>query len=467
MIFSSYRFIFVFLPIVCGVYALLNTLKLRTVSKVWLVLASLYFYSQGSQAFVPIFLFTIVFNFIIGHSILKIKESNIWIRRLILSIGILENLFLLGYYKYAYFIVDNYNRITSSSYTLHKIILPIGISFFTFQLIAYIVDCYKGQAKSYSFLDYLLFITFFPQLIVGPIVHHSDMVVQFEEEKNFHLNKELIVLGLFTFIIGIGKKILIADPLIVYAQSYYNGAASGFFESWTAVLSYTFAYYFDFSGYGDMAIGIGLLFNIHLPINFNSPYKARNFADFWKRWNITLSNFLNDYVFKSVYKFGDRAFKLFLGVMVTFVVSGLWHGAGWHFVAWGLVNGVFVCMAYVMILNNKALPFPIAWAITFMGVLLSRVLFDSHNLSQAMGVYKQMFQLPESFLSQGKTFLASDIYILLLIVLSAMITFGFKNTNELTEDFKPSLKTAIWAGGILSLSLFRMGEVSSFLYFQF
>jgi len=475
MIFSSYKFIFLFLPITFVGYGIFRKFQQHKMAKFWLALASLYFYSQGSMAFLPYFVFTILFNYLIGLGILKMKDEKYKKFKLpILILGLAENLALLGYYKYSHFILDNVNNVAGTSYTLNNIILPIGISFFTFQLIAYIVDCYKEQAKYYSFLDYLLFITFFPQLIVGPIVHHSEMVVQFEDKSKFSFDSKMFMLGVFTFLIGVGKKILIADPLITYAQSYYNNViATGFFESWTAVVSYTFAYYFDFSGYGDMAIGIGLLFNIKLPVNFNSPYKARNFAEFWKRWNITLSQFLNDYIFKSVYKFGDRAWKLFLAVLITFVVSGIWHGAGWHFIAWGIVNGIFVCCAYMMILNYKELPFPIAWGLTFGGVLLTRVLFDSHNISQAILVYKRMFdfkwivQAPSMFLEKGMAFATQEAGILALIVVSGIIAFGFKNTQEITEDFEPKAINAIYVAVIFTLALFKMNEVSNFLYFQF
>lgn len=466
MIFSSYKFIFLFLPIVFIVYGILRKFKKHEISKFWLVISSLYFYSQGSKEFLPFFLFTILANYIVGLSILKIKNKKL--KLFVLIIGLVENLALLGYYKYSQFILENVNTLAGTSYILNKVILPIGISFFTFQLIAYIVDCYKGKAKKYSFVDYMLFITFFPQLIVGPIVHHSEMVVQFEDESKFKFDSNLFMLGLFTFIIGVGKKIIIADPLIIYAQNYYNGLGElGFFHSWTAVFSYTFAYYFDFSGYGDMAIGIGLFFNIKLPINFNSPYKARNFADFWKRWNITLSQFLNDYVFKSIYKFGDRAWKLFLAVLVTFIVSGIWHGAGYHFIAWGIVNGIFVCIAYVMILNRWKLPFIIAWFITFSGIVLSRVLFDSYNISQSIIVYKRMFTLPSEFIVTMKLFIENEYKILIVIIIASIITFAFKNSQEMTKDFKPSYKNAIFIAIIFTIALFKMNEVSSFLYFQF
>lgn len=474
MIFSSYRFIFLFLPITFAVYSILRKYKIYEISKLWLVLASLFFYAQGSKKFFPFFVATMVFNYCVGMLIIKYASKKPITAKLLLAAGLIENIGLLGYFKYSNFFIENVNRFTGSSFSLLNIMLPIGISFFTFQLIAFLADSYKGEARKYSFLDFLVFITYFPQLIVGPIVHHSDIITQLENKETYLFNPDNLMKGIFLFSAGCAKKILIADPLINFAQGFYSTTGmGGFFEAWTAVLAYTFAYYFDFSGYGDMAVGLGLMFNIKLPFNFDSPYKARNFAEFWRKWNITLSTFLNDYVFKLVYKFGDRAGKLFLAVMITFIVSGIWHGAGWHFIFWGAVNGILVCLAYFMLLNSKKLPFPVAWALTFAGAILTRVLFDSSSMTQALNVYKSMFNIKPAFsdlhlfLSNGLSFLSTNLITVLLIVISAVICFGARNTGEISEEFKPDFKYAAFAAVLLTLSLFRMGTVSNFLYFQF
>jgi D-alanyl-lipoteichoic acid acyltransferase DltB (MBOAT superfamily) len=474
MIFSSYRFIFLFLPITFAVYSILRKYKFYEISKLWLVLASLFFYAQGSKKFFPFFVATLFFNYFIGTLIIKYIPKKPAIAKLLLAAGLIENLGLLAYYKYTNFFIENVNRFTGSSFLPLNIVLPIGISFFTFQLIAFLVDSYKGEARKYSFINFLVFVTYFPQLIVGPIVHHNDIITQLENEKIYIFNPDNLIKGIFLFSVGCAKKILIADPLISFAQDFYSTTGiGGFFESWTAVLAYTFAYYFDFSGYGDMAVGLGLMFNIILPFNFDSPYKARNFAEFWRKWNITLSTFLNDYVFKLIYRFGDRAGKLFLAVMVTFVVSGIWHGAGWHFIFWGIANGILVCMAYLMLLNSKQLPFPVAWALTFAGSILVRVLFDSNSMTQAFNVYKSMFNIKPAFadihlfLSNGLNFINANLVTVLLIVISAVICFGARNTREISEEFKPEFKYAALAAVLLTLSLFRMGSVSNFLYFQF
>lgn len=323
-------------------------------------------------------------------------------------------------------------------------------------------------------MDFCVYAVFFPMLIVGPIVHYNPVASQLEDSSTYKINKDNIAKGLFLLSIGCAKKILIADPLIALAQNYYqNPVPSGFFNSWFAVLAYTFAYYFDFSGYGDMAVGIGLFFNIKLPFNFNSPYKSRNFAEFWKRWNITLSTFLYDHVFKSIYKFGDRLGKLILGIMVTFLVSGIWHGAGWHFVVWGLVNGIFVCISNIAILKSKRLPWFLAWALTFAGILLTRVLFDAQNTDQAVRVLKvlvdirPLFNDTRAFLASGLAYVQGHVHEILVLLASAVICFGAKNSMEMTEDFPLNTKTAVFAAVLFTFSVFMMGSVSDFLYFQF
>ena len=281
MIFTTYKF-FIFLIIVLSVYRLLNYLKFIPIAKIWLILASFYFYAQGAREFLPFFIGSVFFNYIIGSTLIVTEDKRN--RKFLLTLGLIQNLGLLGYFKYANFFVENYNLITKSNVELGRIILPIGISFFTFQLIAYLVDCYRGETKEYSVIDYLLFITFFPQLIVGPIVHHKDIVPQFESSQQSKFNKENFFLGLFIFSIGCAKKVMLADPLTTYAKAFFvNVGDFSTLDAWLSSLSYTLSYYFDLSGYADMAIGMGLLFNVRLPENFNSPYKARNFRDYWQR----------------------------------------------------------------------------------------------------------------------------------------------------------------------------------------
>jgi len=466
MIFSSYKFIFVFFPVVYIVYNLLRKAEKPILMKCWLVLASLFFYGYGDFRFFPILVFTAIFNFII--SVLLQRTEKKIPKVVLLVLGLVENLGLLFYFKYHNFFFENVNALIGSEFTLRSIILPLGISFYTFQLISYIVDSYKGEAKGYNFIDYMVFVTFFPQLIVGPVVSHEDIMPQLKKKNLLNIESKNIMLGILLFAIGCFKKTVIADPLITHAAAFYNAEeVSGIINAWSAVIAYTFAYYFDFSGYIDMALGLGRMFNIELPQNFNSPYKARNFADFWRRWNMTVSGFLNDKIFRNIFHFGNGVIKLVIATLITFIVSGLWHGAGWHYVWWGVANGVLVCFANIMTLHRKSLPFPLAWTLTFFFSMLVRVLFDALSTTQAIEVYKLMFTPVSDFGMQLTEYVSANSNIIVLIILSAIITFGFKNTNEIAEEFEPKAKYAVFAAALMAVSLFCMGQVSNFLYFQF
>lgn len=472
MIFSSYKFI-LFLAIVFTGYHLLNRYKHYSVSKLWLVLASFYFYAQGSMKFLPYFIATVFFNYTVGTLIVQQKSKNT--KKFLFAIGLIENLALLGYFKYAGFFLENVNAVFSTGFEIKNIILPIGISFFTFQLIAFIVDCYRGNTEEYSIINYLLFITFFPQLIVGPIVHHKDITPQFENTENMKLNIDNVLLGLFIFAIGCSKKVMLADPLTSFAKTFFADVTAGsFWQAHFGVLSYTLSYYFDLSGYADMAIGLGLLFNITLPQNFNSPYKARNFQDYWRRWHITLSKFLSDYVFRTVFKKGDSSAKYYLAVMTTFLVSGFWHGSAWRFVLWGLINGVLVCAANYMTRSNKSMPWFLAWFLTFIGVVGTRILFVASSTKEAIFVIKKLVNI-NVFSGWSKTAILGDLidyiainsYPIALLLIAMGIAFFAKNTTEIVKKFQFSYKYAIITGILIILSLVQMSNVADFLYFQF
>ena len=475
MIFSTYRFIFLFLPVTFFGYFILNRFRYYSVAKIWLIIASLYFYGQGSPAFFPFFLASITGNYIIGTAMTRMEGSQTIQRKILLGIGLAGNIGLLGYYKYTDFFIENYNLLTGSDYALKHIVLPIGISFFTFQLIAFLVDSYRGETKQYDIINYLLFITFFPQLIVGPIIHHGEIVPQFEDERNLKLNYDNLAKGLFLFSIGCAKKILLADPMTTNAQSFFNSVPSNpdLLLTWFSSIEYTISYYFDLSGYADMAIGLGLMFNIHIPQNFDSPYKARNFQDYWRRWHITLSRFLSTYIFRSVYKKDCKWRNYYIATMVTFLVSGFWHGAGWTFVVWGLVNGFFVCVASWMKRKGWSLPAWLAYPLTAVGVILARVLFVSSSFTDARNVYKGM--LNYASLGTGLSAVLSSVWNFvkwhkssgLILVIGIIICWFLPNSKKMTEKFRPSLWTALYAGGLMLICVMHMNKVVQFLYFQF
>lgn len=473
MIFSTYTFILLFLPITFFGYRMLSLMNNSLYAKIWLVIASLYFYAQGSGKFFYIFTFIVLFNYVIGTMI--VRSSGPMLRRLLLGVGLFENIATLAYYKYTNFFLENLNAVSGHSYSLKNIILPIGISFFTFQLISFLVDCYRRKVEQFSLVNYLVFITFFPQLVVGPIVHHSDIIPQLEERQQRLFHSENFMRGVFLFSMGCAKKIALADPLTAFAQGFYSDVASAdSITAWLAVIGYTFSYYFDLSGYADMAIGIGLMFNIRLPSNFNSPYKARNFRVYWQRWHITLSRFLSDYIFRGIYKKGRGSFNFYFAVMVTFFVSGMWHGAGWTFILWGILNGGFVCASHFMYRNKIALPFALAWTLTFIGIIATRILFVSTDLPHAGEVLKALFQFHE-FAGLGAMGIAKEIviyiayhlYTCVLLLIAACIIYFAKNSEQILDRFKPNFRYALATACLLVLSLSQMTTVSDFLYFQF
>jgi len=342
MLFSTYEFIFLFLPVTFFGYFYLNKKRLTTASKAWLVVTSLFFYSWWNVAYLPLILVSMLFNYVVGSSLSEGGQSKKRPpRKLILTFGIISNVALLAYFKYADFLIENLNYIPDVQVDALNLALPLAISFFTFQQIAYLVDSYKLETKEYDFLNYAVFVSFFPQLIAGPIVHHKEMMPQFDNNRSKIINYQNVLMGLFIFSIGLFKKVVIADSLAVWVSSGFDVATTlNFFEAWAVSLSYTFQLYFDFSGYVDMAIGLGLLFNIKLPINFNSPYKATNIQDFWRRWHMTLSRFLRDYVYIPLG--GNRVgpFRVYFNLLATFVIGGIWHGAGWTFIFWGFLHGM-------------------------------------------------------------------------------------------------------------------------------
>lgn len=438
-------------------------------------MGAMFFYAWGDPRFAPVLGITVVFNYLVAEGIKRCRAPKNKVGAVfLLVLAVVENLGLLFYFKYVNFFLYNINYLAGTDYFIANIILPLGISFYTFQILSYVVEVFRGETEDFTFTEFCLFVTFFPQLIVGPVVRHNEFLPQIQAEGVNRLNKANILLGIVLFSIGCAKKIILADPLILHAQTFYNVLGNGdFFQAWGAVFAYTFAYYFDFSGYIDMALGLGLFFNIKLPINFNSPYKARNFSDFWQRWNITISRFFEDYIFHNIFHFGNGFGRLILATMATFLVSGIWHGAGWHFIFWGLANGVLVVCAYVMRLKGKEMPFFWAWALTFFFTLLVRVLFDSNNMTQAIAVYKTMFDLgalfsdPSAFWSAGLSYLKDNVTVMVLMAVSAVICFFAKNSNEIARDFSPKWQYAVFAGVLLTISLFHMTGVSQFLYFQF
>ncbi|PXA56702.1 MBOAT family O-acyltransferase [Pseudomonas aeruginosa] len=396
MIFSSAAFILVYLPIVFFVYFALNKFRLIPVGKIWLVSASIFFYGYWSVDYIPLLIASILFNFTVGclispsSSIVSIRSY----RKPILALSIATNLALLGYFKYANFFIENLNAATGTALNLHEIVLPLGISFYTFTQIAFLVDSYRGEAKEYDLINYALFVTFFPHLIAGPILHHKEMMGQFRSRWTWAIRYRNIFTGMLIFSIGLFKKVIIADTFAVWADAgFSSGANHDFFSSWATSLSYTFQLYFDFSGYCDMAIGAALLFNIWLPINFNSPYKALDIQDFWRRWHMTLSRYLRDYLYIPLGGNRCSSSRVYFNLMATFVLGGLWHGASWMFVIWGALHGGALVIHRFWKNLGMSMPAPLAWIVTFLFVNVAWVFFRATSMQDAMTILGGMVDI--------------------------------------------------------------------------
>jgi len=345
MLFHSPEFLFLFLPLALAGFLLCGRMAGAGAALGWLLLASLFFYAWWNPPYLLLLLASILANHLIGRR-LQARPSRLW-----LAVGVAGNLAVIGYYKYAAFALSSLSALGGFDLEAHAVLLPLGISFFTFQQIAYLVDSHRGRVRGGGLRDYALFVTFFPQLIAGPIVHHREVMPQFRRPGLFAWDPERLALGLGIFIAGLFKKVIIADGMARYANPVFDAAQAGgwpsLFEAWGGTLAYGFQLYFDFSGYSDMAVGLALLFGIRLPVNFLSPYQATSIIDFWKRWHITLSRFLRDYLYIPLGGGRRGALRRHLNLMITMLLGGLWHGAGWTFVAWGALHGLYLMVNHL------------------------------------------------------------------------------------------------------------------------
>ena len=351
MLFNSYPFVFVFLPLVLAGFAVLTRWRSRTATLAFLIVASLAFYAWWNWRFLGLLLFSILFNFALGRRLQRRASERgapVAPARRLLALGIAVNVGLLGYFKYRNFLVDTVGMAVGTDWALPPIVLPLAISFFTFEQITYLVDAYHGDTGEYDFLGYALFISFFPHLIAGPIVRFKELVPQFSSRSTFVFSHENVARGLFIFAIGLFKKVMIADTFSPWVAPIFDRAPVVVFsDAWGATLAFALQLYFDFSGYTDMAIGLALMLNVVLPENFDSPYQARSIIDFWRRWHMTLSNFLRDYLYIPLGGGRRGEARRYANLFITMLLGGLWHGASWTFVLWGGLHGAYLAINHL------------------------------------------------------------------------------------------------------------------------
>ena len=491
MLFNSYTFFLGFLPIVFGLYFIIAHYSRPKFARCFLVFSSLFFYGFWNISYLALLAGSIGFNFLVSKKLIATSSnsSSLAFRRRLLIFGLATNLALLGYFKYTNFFIENMNAVFGSNIHFAEIALPLAISFFTLQQIAYLVDSYEGLVNNESFLNYSLFVVFFPQLIAGPIVHHKQMMPQFLDGGNNRLNLSNVSLGLSIFSIGLFKKIILADTFAVWASAGFDDALElNFLESWATSLSYTFQLYFDFSGYCDMAIGAALLFNIRLPINFNSPLRATGMIEFWKRWHMTLTSFITTYIYTPIVRsFNHLTFhKMMIATIIAFLISGLWHGASWMFVIFGFLHGFGVVINHYWKSKVKLkLPKILSWFIFFNYLNITFVYFRATSLDHAHKIILSMFNidnlvLPLMLEKWAGPLLPSEVNFggfltnvkggpdtVFWIFLGFLIILIPKNSMKIRDEFVLSKYTSLISSVLFFVAALYAAKQSEFLYFNF
>lgn len=471
MLFNSYLFVVLFLPATMILHRTLCRLGALQAAIWWLGLMSLVFYAAWRFEYIWLLLFSIAFNFLAGHWILRQEGGR---RRLSTALAVAVNLAILVYFKYTDFLVASARDIGLTSMTPLGVLLPIGVSFFTFTQIAYIVDCGRGRSERYPFSDYLLFVTFFPHLVAGPILQHQAVIPQFRRRAFLGFNSKRTYFGLLFFSLGVFKKVIVADSLSPWVGTLFGRAHElNFTEAWLAALLYTFQLYFDFSGYSEMAYGLALLLNVRIPVNFNSPYKSRSIIEFWRRWHMSLSAFLRNYLYVPLGGNRKGEARRMVNIMFTMLLGGLWHGAGWTFAIWGGLHGAYIVINHLWRRTGIVLPSPAAWLITFVTVVVGWVFFRAASLGDATAILTTMTGLKSGphglAVGPGAVIASSETIAALLssvIGLTLWCVFA-PNVRQVIVCAWRRYTFCLFAALLFLIAFLNMSRYSEFLYFQF
>jgi alginate O-acetyltransferase complex protein AlgI len=490
MFFNSYSFIFIFLPLSVLIYFLTYMYASAKWARIFLLICSLVFMSLWNIYFAGVLIFSALFNYVLGSSLSKaIAESNNKRKKIFFFSAISGNILLLAFFKYTNFFLTNFNHLFYAQIGLLNLIIPIGISFYTFMQIAWIVDIYRNGGFRYSFINYCLFVTFFPYVISGPIASHEEIIPQLESENAGKINVANFCRGLFIFAIGLFKKTAIADTLAIISNGGFDAASAlTFTEAWLTSLSFTMQLYFDFSGYTDMAIGIALLFNINIPTNFNSPYKSLDIREFWRRWHITLSRFLREYIYIPLGGNRSSEIRTLINLLLTFLIGGLWHGAAWTFVFWGFLHGSALVTHRLWLKTGFHLNKILAWILTFNFVNIAWIFFRAKNWEDALNIIKGMTGFNGILISphqasnpfwqkltvigirfgEWRTHLPNTenaVYFLCIVLIPFVLVT--RNSNQLLSNFSPNWSNAVATAILMFCALLLLNQSSVFLYFKF
>lgn len=464
MLFNSYEFL-IFLPITLIIFYACIYINQVRYAVWWLSIASLFFYSYWDWRFIFLFMGSILFNYALGSKIVGTRSEKI--KKLFLISGLVINLSLLAFFKYSQFFIENLNGIAHLDITIPNVILPIGISFFTFTQIAYLVDCIKTNSRSYRFIDYVLFVSFFPHLVAGPILMHDKTIPQFSSDRFGRPSLQKINMAIMFFSMGLFKKSFIADSIGEYVDFLYSNINHlSLFDSWCAAFLYTFQIYFDFSAYSEMAVGLSLLLNVRIPFNFNSPYKALSIVDFWRRWHISLSIFLRDYLYIPLGGNRKGSARRYLNLFTTMLLGGLWHGSAWTFVCWGALHGIYLAINHAWKRAGFSMHRYVSWTLTFFSVMIAWLFFRSQSLHDAFHLLATMFGYHGSlYLSTQLSVspLAMSACILLLLIW----TLKMPNAQQIAYSREPSMAVTVATPLILLLGIMSLDHSANFIYFQF
>lgn len=482
MLYNSYIFCFLFLPLVVGLYFLLNKYRKYRWGLILLSAASVVFYAYDHFMYVFLLLGSIAGNWLFSRLLLRKRN------RLYLCVGIGLNIAVIFYFKYLNFFLDNINQLFRLEFSLREILLPLGISFITFQQISYLVDSYRGETKEYHFWEYAAFVSFFPQLVAGPIVLHKEMVPQFRDESRKSFNHENFAKGVYAFSIGMFKKVIIADTFgKAVAWGFANYEQITALEVIIVMLSYTFQIYFDFSGYSEMAYGIGKMFNIEIPVNFDCPYKSCSIIEFWKRWHITLTRFFREYVYYPLGGGRKGKIRTYINVMIIFFLSGLWHGANWTFIVWGLAHGAAQVLNRIFSSKWEKCSRIFQWILTFSFVNVMWLFFRADNLDMAWVYLTRAMKMNDLTISadlQSCFALQEFTYLFRCVppvegfidkingfyMWAALLTalgISLNESNVVERKFKPTFFYAAKTSFLLLWSIVSFAEISVFLYSNF